>query len=272
MIELAVELQPWCVIIENVPTALSAYEKLFSEQLGAALSGYVVRSSVLNASAFGVPQIRRRAFIVAMRDDLGIREFSFPEGDYDAMHIGNDSHTVAKAGHRFVTVEDALSDLPALQAGEECSGRPYPNGCHTDYQAGRRRGAIALFNHNARGHSKSFLEKISVIQPGQGNRQLPDGERFSDNYFSQAYARLHPDGIAFTITAHFRNPGSGRFTHYRDARSITMREAARLQSFDDSYIFHGFETDQERHIGNAVPPLVAEALARHFGAMVSAAK
>jgi len=104
------------------------------------------------------------------------------------------------------------------------------------------------------------------------NSFISHGERFSDNYFSQAYARLHPQGIAFTITAHFRNPGSGRFTHYRDARSLTMREAARLQSFDDAYIFHGFETDQERHIGNAVPPLLAERLAKYFGTLVSVAK
>jgi len=75
------------------------------------------------------------------------------------------------------------------------------------YQRERREGAIALFNHVARTHSRKFLEKIADIQPGQGNAQLPDGERFSDNYFSQAYARLHPQGIGFTITANFRNPG-----------------------------------------------------------------
>ena len=128
-----------------------------------------------------------------------------------------------------------------------------------------------MFNHSARAHSKSFLRKIGPIRPGKGNADLPDGERFSDNYYSQAYARLHAKGIGFTITANFRNPGSGRFTHFRDKRSITVREAARLQSFDDRFIFHGYETDQERHVGNAVPPLLAEALARHFGSIVCSA-
>jgi site-specific DNA-cytosine methylase len=83
--------------------------------------------------------------------------------------------------------------------------------------------------------------------------------------------RLHAKGIGFTVTAHFRNSGSGRFTHYRDNRSITVREAARLQSFDDKFIFHSSETDQERHVGNAVPPLLAKALANHFGAIIRGA-
>ena len=85
------------------------------------------------------------------------------------------------------------------------------------------------------------------------------------------YGRLHPQGIGFTITANFRNPGSGRFTHYRDNRSLTVREAARLQSFDDRFIFHGYISDQERHVGNAVPPLLSAALARHFGELVATA-
>ncbi len=270
-IKLAHDLQPKCVILENVPTALSAFAQLFDSEIHDAFCGYTVRHAVLNASEFGVPQIRRRAFVVALREDLGIKEFGLPEGEFDAIDVGHDSHTDAKADHLFVSVGDAIDDLPALAAGHQFDGLAYPSEWSTSYQRDRRTGAIAVFNHNARAHSQEFLAKIAAIQPGQGNAQLPDGERFSDNYFSQAYARLHPRGIGFTITAHFRNPGSGRFTHYRDNRSITVREAARLQSFDDRFIFHGFDRDQERHVGNAVPPLLAAALARHFGTMVAAA-
>lgn len=168
-----------------------------------------------------------------------------------------------------------MNDVTEFRVGssstndQKSDGDQYPHAARTSYQADRRLGSLALFNHTARAHSKTFLEKISPIKPGEGNAQLPDGERFSDNYFSQAYARLHPRGIGFTITAHFRNPGSGRFTHYRDNRSISIREAARLQSFDDRFIFHGYETDQERHVGNAVPPLLAEAIARHFGTLLA---
>jgi len=270
-IELARQMQPKCAIIENVPTALSAYEKIYSEEIREAFKGYVVKSAVLNASQFGVPQIRERAFIVALGEDLGIREFAFPKGEYDAIDVGNDAHKKAKAHQRFVSVAEAIGDLPALKAGQSVDGQAYRTAAESTYQQDRRNGSIAIFNHTARLHSKDFLKKIGPIRPGKGNADLPDGERFSDNYYSQAYARLHANGIGFTITANFRNPGSGRFTHYRDKRSITVREAARLQSFDDRFIFHGYETDQERHVGNAVPPLLAEALARHFGALLCSA-
>lgn len=270
-IDIAHNVKPKCVIIENVPTALSAFAQLFDEQIHDTFRGYTVRHAVLNSSSFGVPQIRRRAFIVALRKDLGISEFDFPRGAYDAIDIGRDSHTDAKANSRFVAVEDAIGDLPELIAGEAFDGRAYTRDWNTEFQRDRRQDSIALFNHVARTHSREFLQKISGIQPGQGNAQLPDGERFSDNYFSQAYARLHPRGIGFTITAHFRNPGSGRFTHYRDNRSITVREAARLQSFNDRFIFYGYDREQERHVGNAVPPMLSSALASHFGALIAAA-
>jgi DNA (cytosine-5)-methyltransferase 1 len=267
-IDLARQIQPKCAIVENVPMALSAYEKIFSEEIQEAFKGYIVKSAVLNSSQFGVPQIRKRAFIVALRQDLSINEFEFPKGAYDAIDIGNDSHKKANAHRRFISVSEGIGDLPALKAGQSVDGQAYSTPAECPYQTERRRGSIAIFNHTARSHSKDFLKKIAPIRPGKGNADLPDGERFSDNYYSQAYARLHCRGIGFTITANFRNPGSGRFTHYRDKRSITVREAARLQSFDDRFIFHGYEADQERHVGNAVPPLVAEALALHFGALI----
>lgn len=268
-IDIAHEVNPKCFIIENVPIALSAWQKMFSEQIQEAFRGYTVAASVLNASQFGVPQIRRRAFIVGIRSDLGVPSFNFPQGDFDAMGVGQDSHNEAKVGRRFVSVEDAIGDLPPLAPGEEIDGIVYPSEAFSDYQRERRAGWGFLFNHRARAHSKKFQDKISIINPGEGNAHLPDEQKFSDNYFSQAYARLHAKGIGFTITAHFRNPGSGRFTHYRDVRSITVREAARLQSFDDKFIFHLNETDQERHVGNAVPPLMAEALAKHFGRIIA---
>lgn len=272
-VEIAQEIQPKCVIIENVPTALSAWEKIFDNEIQEAFSGYTVGTAVLNASEFGVPQIRKRAFIVAFRQDLGVSKFEFPRGEYSAIEAAANLHNENNSDVRFVSVEEAIGDLPPLKSGKFIDGdktlyrnTPPPT---SDYQKARRRDSLRISNHSARTHSEKFLKKISIIKPGEGNSQLSDEERFSDNYFSQAYARLHADGIGFTVTAHFRNPGSGRFTHYRDNRSITVREAARLQSFDDKFHFAAVsESDQERHVGNAVPPLLAEALAKHFGEIV----
>lgn len=267
-INLGLFLQPKVVILENVPAALAAYETIANRQIQEVFRGYNVRSQTLNATAFGVPQIRKRTFIVAIREDLGIHQFDYPAGKFDPLEVGCESHNISRADHYFVSVRDAIGDLPSLSAGESVDGSLYAAAPQSEYQTERRARSLAIFNHVARSHSEKFQRKISSIRPGTGNAQLPQGERFSDNYFSQAYARLHPEGVGFTITANFRNPGSGRFTHYQDDRSITVREAARLQSFDDAFIFHGYEINQQRHVGNAVPPLLAEALAEHFGRLL----
>ena len=81
--------------------------------------------------------------------------------------------------------------------------------------------------------------------------------------FRQAYGRLHKNGIGGTITVSFHNPGSGRFIHYDDVRAISIREAARLQSFDDDYAFVGTKTQKQSQIGNAVPLLLARSVAEH---------
>jgi len=268
-VTMALGIAPKCIIIENVPLALSSLPKIVDEEVKEMFPGYVVASRTLNASAFGVPQIRRRAFIVALREDMGAGQVDFPTGEFEAVDVGKDLHSRPKDGLRYVSVHEAIGDLPPLKSGEEMDGVPYPCAPQSDYQIERRSGSIGIFNHASRAHSKSFLKKISRIKPGQRNADLPDGKRFSDNYYSQAYARLHPEGIGFTITAHFHNPGSGRFTHYRDNRAITVREAARLQSFDDRFILHGVLVDQIKHVGNAVPPLLSKALATHFGSIMS---
>jgi len=84
--------------LENVPTALSSFAQIFDEQIHEAFRGYVVRHAILNASEFGVPQIRRRAFVVALREDLGITNFDFPKGDHDAIGSGCGAHPAARSG------------------------------------------------------------------------------------------------------------------------------------------------------------------------------
>ena len=143
---------------------------------------------------------------------------------------------------------------------------PYPPAetVLSDYQRERRDAATVLFNHKARTHSSAMLKKMAMIAEGGRNQDLPDDRRLRADpdreYFSQAYGRLHRHGIAQTITTYFHNPGRGRFTHYRDLRALTVREAARFQSFDDRYMFIGKAEQQMRHVGNAVPVLLSRAL------------
>src|SRR5208282_345057 len=139
-IDLTHQIRPKCAIIENVPMALSAYEKIYSEEIHKAFKGYVVKVTVLNASEFGVPQIRKRAFIVAMRDDLGISQFEFPKGDYDALDVGNDMHKKANAHQNFVSVGEAIGDLPRLKAGQSVDGEAYATTPESKYQEDRRKG------------------------------------------------------------------------------------------------------------------------------------
>jgi DNA (cytosine-5)-methyltransferase 1 len=142
----------------------------------------------------------------------------------------------------------------------------------SEYQHARRGEADILFNHRARAHSPVMLKKMRMIAEGGRNQELADEKRLRSSdgeYFSQAYARLHRHGIAQTITTYFQNPGSGRFIHYRDLRALSVREAARFQSFNDNFMFTGKFEQQMRHVGNAVPVLLAERLADHCAALLT---
>ena len=266
-------LRPKLALIENVP-ALSwdghstLYEE-FSDMLYAA--GYVPSRKVLDAWRFGVPQMRRRLFILALRNDLSASKQPFPSGYLPSDFTAQELIRAADAGEPIcppgLSVEDAIGDLPPIDAGGGSESALYPpvGTALTDYQRERRDGAVLLFNHLARAHSVPMLKKMAMIPEGGRNLELPDEQRLradpNREYFSQAYGRLHRHGIAQTVTTMFHNPGSGRFTHYRDLRALTVRESARFQSFDDKYILLGKLEWQMRHIGNAVPVLLAKELA-----------
>jgi len=272
-------LQPRFVLIENVPNLLDydggryldETERFFEQ------AGYRATADVLSANEYGLPQLRKRAFIAAMRKDVFQGELRFPVGRFPKLQTAREVNAAIRGEEDaffsppFISVEDAIGDLPALEAGQEAIA--YTLEPFTDYQSARRRNARLLANHFARAHDAEFIEKKLKKIPEGGSNQDLDGRRRFDRgrkikYLSQAYGRLHRHGIAQTITAHFSNPGSGRFIHYRDDRSITVREAARLQGFDDTFVFTGKFEEQQKQVGNAVPPLLARALAEHFGAIL----
>lgn len=253
------ELQPKVVLMENVKNLYYCNEGTFKEEILELLDdyGYDVDLQILNASHFGVPQMRERVFMFAFRRDLGIRSYKFK---------------ACASVHEKVNVYDAIDDLPALNPGE--SRYIYGSVPSSRYQSERRGDCEILHNHEARAHSAAFVKKLSGLAPGDSNRSLDPEARFDkgrdQEYFSQAYGRLHPDMPAYTITTHFHNPGSGRFLHYRDLRSITVREAARLQGFDDKFIFCGSLSEQQEQVGNAVPPLLSRVLAHHIAQALGA--
>ncbi len=272
-----IQLKPRIFAMENVPNLLSAAKGKFWNEIQAFTQGeYVTKAAVLNACDFGVPQWRKRSFIVGIRKGTSMDDFSLPE-ESQTKKISAKSIIPMHDDEEFlpiirpvITTEEAIGDLPPLRAGEEAGF--YSKEPFTNYQAARRKGNAILANHVARNHDKEFLQKLSKIEEGGSNKDLDGRKRFDRGreikYLSQAYGRLHRRGIAQTITAHFLNPGSGRFTHYRDLRSITVREAARFQSFDDDFVFHGPSQTQQRLVGNAVPPLLARALAEHLGELL----
>lgn len=271
--ELIGELQPKLAIIENVPSLAWDGHGAVVEEFAAVLGcgGYTnVELDVLDAWRFGVPQLRRRTIIAVVRDDVAVPDMPLlPTGTEEAKLYARELIRAAEAGLPTcppgLSVLDAIGDLPSIPAGGGQEAMPYAANPSSEYQRSRRGKATILFNHRARMHSKLMLEKMSKIPEGGRNQELADEDRLRSSegeYFSQAYARLHRHGIAQTITTYFHNPGSGRFTHYQDLRALTVREAARIQSFDDEFILNGKLEQQMRHIGNAVPVLLSQAIAR----------
>ena len=276
-------LQPKIAVIENVPSLTwDGHLPLFDE-LAEALTdeGYSdPDAQVLEAWRFGVPQLRRRAIVLAIRDDVAVPPGDrFPPGEDGERFYARALIRAAEEGEPIcppgLSVLDAIGDLPPIPAGGGQEAMPYTNEPATQYQNARRGEATILFNHRSRTHSAQMLKKMSLIPEGGRNQELADEHRLRSSegeYFSQAYARLHRHGIAQTITTYFHNPGSGRFTHYRDLRALTVREAARIQSFDDAFILTGKLEQQMRHVGNAVPVLMAKAIAEHCASLLGKAE
>lgn len=278
-LDLVRELTPKLVLIENVPNLLDFDGGKYRDETIQFFAdcSYDVKADIVSANEYGVPQLRKRAFIVALRRDLGLGKFDFPKGNFSPLRTAREVNAAVHGEEDaffslpFISVEEAIGDLPALNAGQDVIS--YASAPFSDYQAARRKGARFLANHFAREHTEEFVEKkLKKIPEGGSNQDLDGRSRFDRGreikYLSQAYGRLHRHGIAQTITAHFANPGSGRFLHYRDHRSITVREAARFQSFDDTFVFSGQHAEQQRQVGNAVPPLLARAFAEHFGCLL----
>lgn len=241
-VKFVAEFKPKYFVLENVPNIITTSNGYFKDEIikSFGILGYEVTCGVLYARDFGVPQDRRRAVFIGQINKL---EIGLPE----PLNI----HT---------TVKDAIYDLPFIKSGEGIEVTEYNKTADSDYQKLMRGSCKKLYNHIATNHSKSALERLKMIPKGAGKEVLPK-ELLTKSIYSGTWCRLLEDGIAPTITTRFDTPSSGRFTHPILDRCLTIREAARIQSFPDSFRFYGSRTCQMKQVGNAVPPLLAKAVA-----------
>jgi DNA (cytosine-5)-methyltransferase 1 len=246
VIRLARELRPKAFVIENVKGMKTLYGGLVVEEIKKRLErlGYLLAEpTILNSAGYGVPQFRERLFFVGVRSDL--LAFDFPEPS----HLpGN-----------FVSCEDALSDLPSLQLdlGQEVA--KHSSVALTEYQLRMRRfSSDILYNHVGTRHTDLVKSVIRLVPEGGNHKDLPPGVGTSRR-FNEAWTRYHSKLPSRTIDTGHRN-----HFHYKYDRVPTIRENARLQSFPDDFVFVGTKTQQNKQVGNAVPPLLAEAIARRL--------
>jgi DNA (cytosine-5)-methyltransferase 1 len=279
-LRLVSELEPAVFAMENVPRVADRDE--LRSALKTLQDKYHVRIDVLNAATYGLPQTRQRTIVLGYHRELGVRPTMPPP-----THAGRRPIWSYRAC-QLVTpepdqLEGILGQVPRLSRGDkrpsmaarfaqpemladlvttgeaiaDLDGDTSPS-----HYAQRLRAATTSTppNHEPWSHGPELRRRLALVAEGH---RAPLAATNHRRYYSQAYARLHRHGLAPTITTNFHNPGSGRFTHYAHHRTVTVREAARLQGFADDFEFTGTRQDQLRHVGNAFPPLWAQVIATH---------
>lgn len=234
-IRLVEGVRPRFFLMENVGGLLSRHGQVFLREIErrASALGYTITIRLLNAAEYGIPQNRRRAFLIGQMGGSG-EPFEFPE----------------PTSRHQLTVRDAIGDLPSP---------PDDGSKHPDVENHYREARLSELN----------IERIKHVPPGGGRDDLPQHLQLTchqntDHRHKDVYGRLAWDKPAGTITARFDSFTRGRFGHPIEHRSITIREGARLQTFPDSFVFEGNREEQARQVGNAVPPLLAKILGQRI--------
>ena len=241
-LDLVQRLQPDVFVIENVKGLLLSANGWFKDEIVSTIEnlGYTVRFGILNAANYGVPQSRERAIFICSKHGA----IELPEATVNSK----------------VTVRDAIGDLAYLESNEGDFQQEYITEPKSDYQIVMRAGSEKLYNHKASNHKQITIEKLKMIPPEQGKEFLPE-ELHGKQKFKTTWGRLKWDEVSPTIDTRFDASSNGTNNHPFLHRAITPREAARIQSFDDKFIFYGSKVHVRKQIGNAVPPLLAKAIA-----------
>lgn len=235
---------PKAFVIENVPGMATLYHGEVKNEIYRRFSalGYNIKSKILCAADFGVPQIRKRLVFIGVQKRYG--EVTFP-------------HPILSESH-YITSREAIDDLPALENEPGSEKSNYSSPSRTQYQKEMRGTCNILYNHVATQHTELVKKTISQVPEGGNYKNLPPGVGESRK-FHMAWTRCDGNQPSRTIDTGHRN-----YFHYEYNRIPTVRECARLQSFPDNFIFTGTKTQQYRQVGNAVPPRLGYYLARHL--------
>lgn len=281
-LRIADEIHPKLILIENVPGFISLGNGTVLNKVYDVLKhmGYTAAHRILFAAHYGVPQLRFRTIIIASR--LGTK-ILFPEPTHNANGIAN-----FKGGKELcyritplfaqnltpkTTVYDAICDLPDLVAGDKQEYFNYNGKFVSDYAKELRKGSEKIYNHCSNRLAPINIERLKHIPQGGSWRDIPykllplglKRARRSDH--TKRYGRLDPKGLCSTILTKC-DPHWGSFFHPYQDRVLSVREAARIQSFPDRYIFKGNLTKQYGQVGNAVPPLMARAIGKCLTEMI----
>ena len=282
-LRIAAIFQPKAILIENVPGIVSLGSGAVVDAIYQELKnlGYAVDHKILFAAHYGVPQMRFRTIFIALRDHSKIE---FPEPTHNATAVTNFAGArelcirilplFAQDLRKQTTVWDAISDLPELEPGQLIHDVTYTKNPESDYQIFLRNKSQKIFNHGSGKLGKNNIERLKHIPQGGSWRDIPYDllpaglKRARRTDHTKRYGRLHPDELCSTILTKC-DPHWGSFFHPYQDRTISVREAARIQSFPDHFVFTGSPTAQFEQVGNAVPPLMAKALGQTIKKLIS---
>lgn len=244
------DIQPKIFVMENVPGLVKLFKGRAKEAILEDFEsiGYHVNHQILTASEFGVPQNRRRVFFVGIKKGL----LDFP---YDTFEFPEPTHGDKNVCPMW-TCEDALSDLPLLENNFGTEGMGYLDAPKNNYQKEMRKNSSTIYNHIATQHKQQTIDIISMVPDGGNYKDLPEEFR-NTRKVNIAWTRMNSQKPCFTI-----DTGHNHHFHYKANRVPTVRESARIQSFPDDFIFLGTKTSQLKQVGNAVPPLLSEMVAK----------
>ena len=248
-VSIVAEIQPKVFVMENVPGLINLFNGQVGEQVISDFTniGYEVKKQILSADNYGVPQQRKRVFFVGLN-----KQYFSDSSIYEYPPKTNGEET----GNPLITAKEAISDLDFvpddISLGEDI---PYQISAQNEYQTKMRQNSNSILNHSITIHKDKTKEIISMVPDGGNYKSLPQ-ELQATRKVHIAWTRMDSKKPCFTI-----DTGHNHHFHYRANRVPTVRESARIQSFPDSFKFIGIKTSQLRQVGNAVPPLLAEAVA-----------